>query len=636
MTDSGLGIFESFNARFVDAKQVGSTFVLSPFLEKAIAGENTAVLGPRGSGKTTLLKMLTVPALLNWSAPQRDQIAEGLSHLAVYVPYSLTWSADYRGFSQKPLSTEIDELLSISLFRHSVLLAFLDTWKQCSRIDLNHASVLAKFRLPIDPKAEAHLARHLSRLWELDIPISTVNGIKEGIARRVRHIQRLSVTANRSEVAAATLLERDAFLADHFLDDAAQFANFLNEHYGFNSRISLCFDELEIASDAIANAVLRAPRSIDQRFLVKFSAAPYVGAATALSGANVATQKNDFELLFLSSFSPSDTRDFSESLFGAIAKKHKAESDDPDIVLGSSVVDDVSTLRTQRSESGKSRYSADGTYQRKFERLFQIDNSFRVFSTGAGLDVTDLSKGTENLRAASIRKIIWPVLVREEFLFKQEGVDPAEGQRRRLRSKDPVSDIYTGAGSLFAICEGNPRALIGVLEPMIKAFVEGDVASNGSVRRSMQKRVLDSLISSYFALLSTVPNSGNARGLSSLLDLVYSIGEYFRESVLGERFNPDPVLSFYVDDGISSPMRALIGKGVNIGAFVTANEASLSAGNVFKVGDIGGLKIRLSNIFAPRFRLPLAGGRTINLSTILHRSRRGSSDPVLELFGEKI
>jgi hypothetical protein len=299
-------------------------------------------------------------------------------------------------------------------------------------------------------------------------------------------------------------------------------------------------------------------------------------------------------------------------------------------------VDDVSALRTHRIDEAKSRYSADGTYQRKFERLFEIDRSFRTYADDAGLDITDLSKGSENLRAAAIRKIIWPVLVREEFLFKQEGTQPDENPRRRLRSKEAVSDIYTGAGSLFAICEGNPRALIGVLEPLIKSFVLGDIASTGSVRRSMQKSVLENLIASYFALLSTIPNAGNARGLASLLDLLYSIGEYFRESVLGEKFNPDPVLSFHVDSGVSAPMRALIGKGINIGAFVSANDANLSAGNVFKVGDIGGLKVRLSNIFAPRFRLPLAGGRTINLSTILHRSRRNDANPVLELFGEKI
>lgn len=636
MNNNTPGIFESFNARFIDAKQVGSTFVLSPFLEKAIAPANTAILGPRGSGKTTLLKMLTVPALLSWDAPQRDQVVHGLNHLAVYVPYSLTWSADYRGFSPRALASDVDEVLSISLFRHSVLLAFLETWKQCSRIGSETKSSLSKFSLPIDNSSEARLSKHLARLWELDIPISTLNGIKESVSQRVRLIQRLSVAASRSETSVDRLIDVNPFLADHFMDDAAQFADFLGEHYAFTSRISLCFDELEIASDAIANAVLRAPRSIDQRFLVKFSAAPYVGASTTLSGANIATQGNDFELLFLSSFSSSDTRDFSELLFAAIARKHQAKVLEADVVLGESLIDDVSSLRNTRRNERKSRYAADGSYQKKFERLFAIDESFQDYVRANRLDITDLSKGSENLRAAAIRKIIWPVLVREEFLFKQEGTEAGDNQRRRLRSKEAVSDIYTGAGSLFAICEGNPRSLIGVLEPLMRSFVAGDTSSRGSVRRSMQKAVLENLIASYFALLSTIPNSGSSRSLTSLLDLVYSIGEYFRESVLGEKFNPDPVLSFYVDSNVSAPMRALIGKGINIGAFVTANETNLSAGKVFKVGDISGLKVRLSNIFAPRFRLPLAGGRTINLSTILHRSRHNTHDPVLELFGDKI
>jgi hypothetical protein len=114
------------------------------------------------------------------------------------------------------------------------------------------------------------------------------------------------------------------------------------------------------------------------------------------------------------------------------------------------------------------------------------------------------------------------------------------------------------------------------------------------------------------------------------------IGAYFRETVLGEKFNPDPVLSFEIDATLPTEVKELVGRGINIGAFVLA-DVTKSTRTPYHLGDISGLKARLSNTFAPHFRLPLAGGRTINLSTILKREASPRpQQPLLELFGEKI
>jgi hypothetical protein len=154
--------------------------------------------------------------------------------------------------------------------------------------------------------------------------------------------------------------------------------------------------------------------------------------------------------------------------------------------------------------------------------------------------------------------------------------------------------------------------------------------------------LVEGLIAAYFALISTVPNNPNDEGLNSLLDIVYRIGSYFSKSVLGKKFNPDPVLSFFVDEKVTPAIRELVGRGVNMGAFVTTREGR-TAGAVsrrrppYRIGDLAGLKVRLSNTFAPHFRIPLAGGRTINLSTILERGALSTPEkPLLELFGEKI
>ena len=148
--------------------------------------------------------------------------------------------------------------------------------------------------------------------------------------------------------------------------------------------------------------------------------------------------------------------------------------------------------------------------------------------------------------------------------------------------------------------------------------------------------MLERTISAYFALVSTVPINNSYQNVHSLVDMISIVGGYFRETVLGQDFNPDPVLSFEVDADLPAPIKELVGRGINLGAFVLA-DVTKSGETPYRLGDITGLKARLSNMFAPHFRLPLASGRMLRLSTILKRADQpGRSQPLLELFGEKI
>ncbi|MDR6632584.1 energy-coupling factor transporter ATP-binding protein EcfA2 [Phyllobacterium sp. 1468] len=635
MIDHTSALFDVYNARFLEPEKVGSNFVASPFLDQAAASVNAAILGPRGSGKTTLLKMLTLPALLRWDSPKKVGFAESLDYMAVYIPASITWSAEYRSFHAPKQDQESLSLLSISLFRHSVLLSLIDTWMEASNPTLLTDVALSRFHLPIEDAKEPAFARELARVWELELRASSVNGLREAVRDRVRLMQRLAVRCAYGVSTAADLLDDAPFLANHFLDDASAFCDFLERNYGFSFKLALCFDELEIAVDRVAEAVLQAPRSIDQRLLIKFSAAPFVGVAAGTRQPAMPTQQNDFKLVFLSSFSAKETRGFSEALFASVCHKHGVR-DSVDDVLGNSFVDDAPADSTQTSDGPESiqgkKYAAAGNYHRKFLSLFERDPSFRDYVYRKSINITDLSTGSEKRRAADIRKIIWPVIVREEFLFDQERQHPSSKVRRRLRSKNAISDIYTGAGALFAICEGNPRWILGLLEPMVHAYQQS-TSGNASVKRSIQRDSVERMTAAYFALLSTIPSSSEAQKIHSLVDLVDKIGMYFQGSVLGTTFNADPVLSFVVDERVPSPVRELIGKGINIGAFITTQAPRLGA---YHVGELGGLKVRLANIFAPRFKLPLAGGRTIGLSTILGRSQEIENLTLLDLFGTKI
>jgi hypothetical protein len=333
-------------------------------------------------------------------------------------------------------------------------------------------------------------------------------------------------------------------------------------------------------------------------------------------------EQNDYKMVFLSSYSAGLTRQFSEALFRSIADRNGMPTD-PTVILGRSFTDDV--------DGAPQRYGDLGSHTKKFGALYRLDESFKVYADQKKLSTKDLSQGSETRRAADVRKVLWPVLIREEFLFDPE--DGRENRGRRIRSKSQVSDIYTGAGSIFAICEGNPRLLIGMLEPLIKDYANRQPDQAQSVRRSTQKAAVERTMASFFALLSTIPISQGYREIGSLIDLVDKIGMFFRQSVLGEEFNPDPVLSFHVDDKVEASIVDLVGRGVNLGAFITRTDTSERP---FHLGEISGLKIRLSHIVAPRYRLPLIGGRTVNLSSILRKSREPTQSTLFDLFGEKI
>jgi hypothetical protein len=346
----------------------------------------------------------------------------------------------------------------------------------------------------------------------------------------------------------------------------------------------------------------------------------------ALREATDPTQRQDYKFILLSSFSVKETRRFSESLFDSVAMSHKVQQNSNE-VLGASLVDEISTVG-----DASSRYKTRGSYQKKFKSLFEKDVSFKLYATSKGINIEDLSIGEENERAALIRKIIWPVFIREEFLFAPD-FGALRKSSRRIRTAHQISDIYTGAASLFAICEGNPRQIIGLMGPILRAYGADQLASSRPVRRSLQKQLVQKMISAYFALVSTVPIGDQLSQARSLVDVISLIGNYFKDTVLGEEFDPDPVASFVIDAGVPPPIMEMVGKGINIGAFIV--EDVTKSNTPYTLGEIVGLKARLSNIFAPHFRLPLAGGRTINLSTILSRDSK-RSQPLLELFGLKI
>lgn len=85
-------IFDVYNARFLEPREVGRSFILpQQTFMKLCRTEHSILVGPRGSGKTTLLKMLRPTALQSWSLPEKDSIIKGIPFTPVYIGVSSGW-----------------------------------------------------------------------------------------------------------------------------------------------------------------------------------------------------------------------------------------------------------------------------------------------------------------------------------------------------------------------------------------------------------------------------------------------------------------------------------------------------------------------------------------------------------------
>ncbi|XIA63356.1 hypothetical protein ACFIOY_29900 [Bradyrhizobium sp. TZ2] len=252
------------------------------------------------------------------------------------------------------------------------------------------------------------------------------------------------------------------------------------------------------------------------------------------------------------------------------------------------------------------------------------------------IDPRGMSALPEFQKAALIRKIISTVIVRDEFLFQHRSDTGQRARTRRFRAKKSVSPIYTGAFSLFMLCEGNPRWLIGLLRPLIADLAQvRDKTAVGAISRSEQTKRIERTIATFLTLLSTLRSSHRDKPAKSIIELVEQLGDFSFEQVLSEQFNPEPILSFNVDRNVSKDVYSAVGRAINQGALVIVPQTALRRGEAEAItsepGNIWGKRVRLSFLLAPRYRLPLVLGRSVDLSPVL-RSESLNQSPSEQLI----
>lgn len=622
-------LYDQYNARFMKLDAVGRSFIVSDLFRQVAANHHSALVGPRGSGKTTFLKMLTLPALATWQHKLKAQIVGEMEYFAVYAPSDYAWFPDFRVASRERYNSGLDQLLAGSIFRHHLLKAMLDATQQQFDGRLLQDKLLAKFHLNASESTEIEFARILNETWQLAPKFSGLFGLRIACSLRIKALQRLLTESASRQLDEPAVQKDNPYIADYFYDDIVSFMDTRNHFFTNALKCCVCFDELEIAPRQIKTTIVKSARSADQRLYIKISASPYDEDLEEIYDPRMPMGEHDYTPIVLSYARTQDSRTFSSQLFKAMAAGYELKVT-PEELLGSSrmemqeagsigIYDRPAQLRSKQRKR-RSRYSLGGANQKSFAELYEKDETFKRYLRSRDIwDVEHFQDLPEGIKAQDIRKIIGPVIVRNEY-FRPTAERDRRTVERRLRTLKRIPDIYTGAESILAMCEGNPRWIIGTLKPLFDEYQK--LGKSGPVARHLQAERLTKTIVTFLSLLAAIPATDNDSSEAlSIVDLIERIGDFFEGQILGRKFNPDPVTTVVVDKRLPADHQIAFGRAINQGAFVLVPDRLKD----FQLGKIEKYRFRMTYLFAPLYHFPLVLGRANQLSTILENKDKSAS-----------
>lgn len=620
---SAPSVFESFNARNLDPTQVAQRFIPPRQFDELILRNHSIVVGPRGSGKTTLLKMLQLPALAAWNHVDADNFRRKIDFTGVFVAADISWGAQLTAVGEDRLPDDLRVLLGFSAFTTHMLSALVRAMKEALNPDIADLPSLARLHVNLDRETIAALVRTLANEWALKPELPTLFALQSALQGR---LSKIALIANQLALAGAPELDPVAedtrFL---YLDALAAVSFGVEQFNGYSDqpyrKWALLFDELEIAPQAIRQALLKALRSTNPNILFKLSLSPYHEDAGLLNNAIAAMPAQDYQPIELWYARKEQGFQFSRSLLEAMIAEAGCENVVPEDIFG------TAPIGTRDDENGvqPSAYRPGTDAHGRYKRLAYKDPSFAAYLDENEVDLEAMHEMSAADRASIVRKITTLVTVREAYRSEPQNI--GGGQRLGRSRKNP--NLYFGVDTLLAIVEGNPRWLIGIMGPLIRRYRDEE----SRISRATQAGAITIASNRFRALLRTIPYSPDgsttfrqkqtaSRGLLSLID---ALGERFRRHVVIDEFTPDPVLSFVVDANTSDVMLQALGRALNAGAIILVPDSSAEA----IASSIRGKRFRLSYMLATSYGLPLLLGREGSLQRLLNDDR-GSIAP---LFG---
>jgi len=600
-------LLENFNARFSSPEAVAKTFIPPGTFPEISKFFHSLIIGPRGSGKTTLLKMLTPAAIQSWNSTlntTKSKINAG--YVGVYIPYDSTMANQIRNLKLDHSIT--GEALEPGRLCDALMHGSFSIFILQSLIKTIGDLIDAK-RIPnkADGKDET-IYSHLANIWKLNGGSFTFSSITATIRERISEIHEV---VNQYYFGIIDTKELKAYVSNGiFSRDPIQCINLsidaIDQCWQVNRlKWAFLFDEFELAPESIKRKLVSAMRSTaEQRFVIKLTMAPYDGSFNLLTQSGGPSEGNDFDLVRLWYPLKEDGVRFCSQIAKSVFQQHGYKNSNPEEILGHSLY---------YSGAGSNRHK-NSEYSELIESLREVDASFDEFTQQDRhrhiYSNIDLIRD-DNVRAQYIRKPLAAMTFRNYFLQSWKTV-----QKPKFRSRKS-NEIYSGMEFIFALTEGNPRWLIGLLHKCIARSEK----SEKIISKSIQQQEITSLMNRYRSLLKAYTDPGVVAG-RGLLDFIDKFGESLSEKFYGEAYTPDPVLSFSIDSSADKDFLEMVATALNAGAFIFLPDGD----GISLLSSFKGKVFRISYLLCPQYKLPLVSGRSLSHGKLLGTTRGGPFD----------
>jgi len=591
--DQAPTLFPSFNARNLSAADVARTFVPSENFEKLCGQSHSLIVGPRGSGKTTLLKMLQQAALDKWTHPDAERIRQSVRFTGVYIPTDVNWDKQIAALGLGRVDSKIRDCLSVTAFTTHVLRSLAQSMDEA-------------IPMPSDPdalKRYCQAVTQISEEWQLDRPAKSFQSLRYSMRSRLNDLHRLAGQLQFTNAEEArSLVASTRWLHQNFLELSSFAIDVVNDLVGNSGMMwAFLFDELELVPANVREHLIACLRSTDQRILFKLSLVPYTDEMSQfVDSMQSATSGNDFVAIRLYYPKKEDASSFCRHLWHATLAELGQPDKSPEAVLGESYFQSSSDDWSKTS----SAYGSDSKIADRFKSLAQKDQTFASFLAQHEIDPSDMESLDGGERPKIVRKVVSLVALRDGLL---RSVD--ERGNAKLKSK-VKPELYTGAETLFAIVEGNPRWFKGLLGELIK--------KHGSKKRIDGKEQLQQIeiVSKRFrALLRTIPcpkvgRQSLPRGILITLD---QVGKAFHASQVAGSFNLDPIGSFTIPNDVPADLLESLGRAVNAGGLIHMPGED----PVDLLSTLRTKRFRLSYLLAVHYKILLRAERAVSLNGLL-------------------
>jgi hypothetical protein len=427
--------------------------------------------------------------------------------------------------------------------------------------------------------------------------------VKQALSQRLVELRGFaSEELTRGAAGRADRLARLKFLHISFLQAASHATELFDDFTGSkDGKWALLFDELELAPEWIQTELAESIRSTEPNLVFKLAINPFSPNAIPFGGADSAMPKQDFEQIALWHAEKRDAYPFCEELWSQMLRQNCIPYRSPREALGYSFFEPQE--KDWRARRG-TIYEPKSRMARLFLDLAREDKSFEAYIRKNGVHPDHWPQLDRNRRSADVRKVA-PLVAVRSFFRKEERSKASKGRSRKSLY------LYSGAESLFAITEGNPRWFIGVVSRLLLQWKDQRLP----IKRSIQAEEMEVMANTFSALLGTlpIPFHSPSRGLLSILR---TVGNRFHRSVVHEGFSDDPPLTFIVDSFMSGEALDVLATGLNAGAIVYVPEGK-STLTLTTRESLRGKRFRMSYLLAPVYKLPIRLGRAVALSGVL-------------------